>query len=369
MPNLFWNLVAFLVGILIVAATLNSAIQTVVVPRNTNTWLTRLVFATTWALFYPRVRLARSYEGRDRALASFAPIGMLMLPLIWFCLILAGYTSMFWSLGIRPWQEAFFVSSSSLVTLGFAYEKTIPVMVLIFSEATLGLALMALLIAYLPTLYAAFSQREAVVTLLEAYAGAPPSPVELIARVHRLNMFGRLSDQWSAWEMWFAQLEESHSSYAALVFFRSPQPNRSWITTAGVILDAAALSLSCIDAPRDAQAALCLRAGFLALRRIADFFEVPYDPDPRPGDPISISQTEFNLAYDELIANGVPVKSDRQQAWVDYAGWRVNYDTVLVTLAAMTMAPYAQWSSDRSIRSLRPRYLHPGFSWWRKKTT
>lgn len=34
-------------------------------------------------------------------------------------------------------------------------------------------------------------------------------------------------------------------------------------------------------------------------------------------------------------------------AWRDFAGWRVNYDTVLVALAGLTMAPYAPWSSDR----------------------
>ncbi len=34
---------------------------------------------------------------------------------------------------------------------------------------------------------------------------------------------------------------------------------------------------------------------------------------------------------------------DREQCWRDYAGWRVNYDTVLIALAALTMAPYAPW--------------------------
>jgi hypothetical protein len=41
--------------------------------------------------------------------------------------------------------------------------------------------------------------------------------------------------------------------------------------------------------------------------------------------------------------------ADRDAAWRDFAGWRVNYDTVLLALAAMTMAPYAPWSSDRSL--------------------
>jgi hypothetical protein len=48
-----------------------------------------------------------------------------------------------------------------------------------------------------------------------------------------------------------------------------------------------------------------------------------------------------------LAAENVPLKPDREQAWRDYAGWRVNYDKVLITLARLTRAPTAPWSSDR----------------------
>jgi hypothetical protein len=54
------------------------------------------------------------------------------------------------------------------------------------------------------------------------------------------------------------------------------------------------------------------------------------------------------------LAADVPLKPDADQAWRDYAGWRVNYDTVLLALAGLAMAPYAQWSSDRSLRYRRP---------------
>jgi hypothetical protein len=52
---------------------------------------------------------------------------------------------------------------------------------------------------------------------------------------------------------------------------------------------------------------------------------------------------------EELAGAGLPVREDRDQAWRDFAGWRVNYDSVLVDLAARMMAPYAPWSSDRSV--------------------
>jgi len=44
----------------------------------------------------------------------------------------------------------------------------------------------------------------------------------------------------------------------------------------------------------------------------------------------------------------VPVLPDQDQAWRDFAGWRVNYDQVLIELAELVMAPPAPWSSDRN---------------------
>jgi hypothetical protein len=104
-----------------------------------------------------------------------------------------------------------------------------------------------------------------------------------------------------------------------------------------------------VDVKPDPQAQLTIRAGYLALRAIADFFTISHNANPKPDDPISISRQEFDDAYDQLAAAGVPLRSDRDQAWRDYAGWRVNYDTVLISLAALTMAPYAPWSSDRGM--------------------
>ena len=114
------------------------------------------------------------------------------------------------------------------------------------------------------------------------------------------------------------------------------------------MLDGAALVLSSVDIPRDVEAEFCIRAGYLCLRGIADYFQIPYDPDPRPDDPISIGRDEWETAISELEAIGVALKPDRDQAWRDFAGWRVNYDTVLLALARLTEAPPAVWSSDRA---------------------
>lgn len=344
---------AFIGGALLVLLALDAAVETVVLPRSARVALTNVVFAATRALIAPWTRSARSYEARDRVMAFYAPVSLFLLPVVWLLLVALGYTAIFWALGVTPLAAAFRLSGSSLLTLGFARSDDILVTVFVFSEATLGLGLVALLIAYLPTMYAAFSRREAAVSLLEVRAGAPPSAVDLLARAHRLRSLTTLEELWEQWETWFAEIEESHTTLAALAFFRSPNPHRSWVTASGAVLDAAALLASTIDVPRMPQAELCIRAGYLALRSIAGVFGITYDPDPRPGDAISISRDEYEAACAALEGHGVPLKADRDQAWRDFAGWRVNYDTVLIALAALTMAPYAPWSSDRSVLKRR----------------
>src|SRR5258708_14966174 len=183
--------------------------------------------------------------------------------------------------------------------------------------------------------------------MLEVRAGSPPSAVEMIKRYTRLKRLEQLGELWAGWDVWFGDLEESHTSLAALSFFRSPQPHRSWVIAAGAVLDGAALVRSVVDIPADSQADLCIRAGFLALRYIAAFFRISYNPNPSPTDPISVSRAEFEAALDEMAAAGVPLKADREQAWRDFAGWRVNYDTVLLALAQLMLPPPARRSSHR----------------------
>jgi hypothetical protein len=348
------RVVGFVAGLAVVLGTFGSAVRTVVIPRAIPARITRFVFLGMRSLFRLRARPRRSYEDRDRVMALYAPVSLLVLLLTWITAVLIGYALMFWGLGTSA-AEAFILSGSSVLTLGFAAPSGVADTVLVYSEAAVGLILLALLITYLPSIYGVFSRRENLVAGMEVRAGSPPSAVEILQRSWRVDRFQKLNVLWPRAEQWFLELQETHTSFPAVVFFRSPQPEHSWVTGAGALLDAAALRLSVIDRPADADAAYCIRAGYLALQRIARFFRIPFDPDPRPDDPISITRDEFDDAVQALRDQGVPVKEDLDQGWRDFNGWRVNYDRVLVALAGLTMAPYAPWSSDRSVRDWRPR--------------
>ena len=345
----------FLLGISILAATLLSAVRTFVLPRSAPDQLTRLVFIVVRFFFNLRLRFAHTYLQRDAIMAFYAPISLLLLLPTWLTLVMLGFGCMYRALDFSSWDNVFRLSSSSLLTLGTSSSSGFISTLLSYFEATIGLILVALLIAYLPTMYSAFSRREVAVSLLEVRAGNPPSLVQMIERFHRIHGLASLNEQWRTWESWFADIEESHTSLPALVFFRSPHPDHSWVTAAGAVLDTASFTLSALEISYDPQAALCIRAGFLALRHIADYFNFPYNHDPRyPTDPISVSRAEFYAVWQELADYGIPLKPDIEQAWLDFAGWRVNYDYVLVCLAGLTMAPVAPWSGDRAITPRRP---------------
>lgn len=347
---------AVAVGASLVVVAVASAIKTVVLPRASVSIVTRSVFLVVQRFFRVVARPSMSLAKRDRRLAWYSPLGLVATLAAWLTLTLAGFTLIFWGVENVSMREAFDESGSALLTLGLTRPNSLPGITLAFIDAAIGLFLLALLITYLPSIYAAFSRRELGVTALEVRAGSPPSGQTLIWRFWALERMEHLNGVWVEWERWFVDVEETHTSLPAVAFFRSPQPDHHWVTAAGAVLDGAAFAVSTVDIERDVQAEFCLRAGYLCLRHIADFYNFAHDPDPRPDDPISITRSEWDGAVVFLEEAGVPLKADRDQAWRDFAGWRVNYDTVLLALANLTSAPPAPWSSDRSgARQMRPR--------------
>ena len=328
---------------MMVLATMGLASRTVVVPRAKQVWISRAVFGLLRSVFY---------RGSEAMKARFAPTALLVLPLVWSIGVLLGCSATFWALGVEPYRDALVLSGSSLTTLGFRTTDDLPTLLLAIFEGLVGLGLVALLISFLPTMYSAFSRREIAVAKLDlrsTWSDGTASPASLLVRTQQISGLGQVSEMWGEWENWFVEVEETHTSFPILVFFRSPVPDRSWIVSAGIALDAASLYHSTLDLPREPRAALMIRTGALTLRRIADVFGFVYPDDPQPGDSISVSRAEYDEVYDRLRNEGLPVKADREQAWNDFAGWRVNYDVVLLQLAALIDAPTAQWISDRTV--------------------
>ena len=346
--NVALRVLAGLFGTWITVGTFLSAVKLVVVPRSGSQRITRFVFGNVRHLVARIAPPSRDFVVRDRWYSMYAPVSLVMMPFTWLFLLTMGFGLIHWAALGHEFLDALTISGSSALTLGVAFDRSFPDPILSFIQAGMGIMLGSLLISYLPTVYQSYQRRETLVGMLESRAGLPPSPIEALTRYQRIGALDIIDDDlFARWEKWFADIEESHTSVAALVFFRSPQLDRSWITAAGAVLDTASIMLSCVDRPFSGRTALCLRQGFMCLQRIADYFEVTFNERPQPDDPISVSRRDFDLMWIELVAADLPLKSDRDRAWADFRGWRVNYDTVLVALCELTVAPDGRWSSDR----------------------
>lgn len=336
-------------GVILVIGTIVSAVRSTVLPRATQARVPAAAVRIVRAVVRIRSRGLSTYEERDRVMAMLAPVALLLTLVFWLLTVVVAYWFVFFAISGRSWESSLQLSGSSIVTLGTSSDNRLGPSLLSYIEAGLGLLLVALFITYFPTIYNAFSRREAGVSFLEVRAGQPPQATTMLIRYNRIEERRyQLGELWRQWEVWFIDIEESHTTFPILSLFRSSQPQRSWITAAGVLLDAASFWAGCIEHPIDPDVQLCLRAGFLSLRRIADVFDLPYPSDPAPDDPITITREEWDSAMAVLQGEDIPLLTDREEAWRNWRGWRVNYDVVLLRLARLVEAPPAPWVSDRS---------------------
>jgi hypothetical protein len=349
-----------------VAAVLASVLRTVVVPRADPAILARVAFL--FVLLLLRVRLhvtGRSdYAARDRVFALEAPLGLFAQLLTWALMIFLLFAAVFWSLAASPIDgasisRALELSGSSMLTLGFDSPHGLARQLTAFAAAGVGLTLLALVITYLPTLYGAFSRREALITKLAVRVGIPPSGPALLSSSWKLGRFDQLEEVWNAWEDWFIDVGESHTSFPQLPYFRSHHPYNHWVLASEAVLDGSALFLGSCDTPRQSRSELCLRAGVHSLISISDFLGIPHAPPERNAQ-IVLPRDRFEQAFDELSAIGVPMVKDRAAAWAAFRPMRARYEPLLVALGRMTDAPRGDWSSwsDATPRH-RPPLLGP----------
>ena len=218
--------------------------------------------------------------------------------------------------------------------------------VVVLAGAT-GAIAVALQIGYLPAIYQAFNRRESLVTLMESRAGVPAWGPEVLMRHQLVRITDALPALYGDWELWAADLAESHISYPVLLLFRSPEPGFSWILSLLAVMDAAAMHLSLSPSIAPSEARMCLRMGFTALRRIAQALHWQVDLDPSPDGEIQLTYEEFAYAVQLVRETGFPVERTTEEAWPHFRGWRVNYEALAYRMADRVIAPRAPWSGER----------------------
>jgi len=311
----------FAVGLAIVLRVGYSAIATFAVPTGRTDWLTRVVLR----VFRPLLRGV----AHDRLRGLFAPLILLVLPVVWLSLVLVGYMAMFRAVENETLRSGFVTSGSSLFTLGFTGPADLPSVALAFTEAAVGLGLVALLISFLPTIYGAYARREAGVALLCVRAGSPPDAVALLRSTRGRSGRG-LAPVWARFEEWFADVAESHTSTGVLVWFHSPDPSRSWLLAARAVLEGAAFIEAAVDGGQETDAGACVDAGADCLTRLVAFHRIHREAAPVIGLP-----PRFDELWTRLSEQDVPLVSDREAAAARFAELRGSFEPDLLALGAL----------------------------------
>jgi hypothetical protein len=334
----------FAVGIVLYLATAVNVVKTLVVPRRVRVRLTPVPRAVRTLFLWVANRFD-DYNAKDRILAFQGPVMVLVVLAFWLLRFWFAFALILWPLIDASFLEALRESDSSLLTLGIFAADTLAPNLIYFTAAATGLIVIALMIAYLPTLYDSFQRRETLVTMLQSRAGVPAWGPEILWRHHMSGIVGNLGDFYTEWERWAADVAESHTNYPVLINFRSPHPLRSWIVGLLAVLDSAAIYHALCPAAAPTQARLCLRMGFICLREIADTIGVTYDPDPYPDDPIDLTFEEFKAGIARM--EDFPRERSLEEAWMHFKGWRINYEKISYAIADYIVAPPGPWSGER----------------------
>lgn len=357
---------AFVAGVGLFAITAASEFNALVMPRAARAFLGLHVGRIL--RFTVRVIADRmpTYERQDAILAYGGPGWLLGMLLVWLLMVWISFALLMWVFlpAGSGFGDALRLSGSGMFTLGFATPQGAAPFVLTLGAAAAGLGVVSLMIAFLPVVYAAYNRRETLVTLLDALGGSPAWGPEILARQELIDNTAALETLYERWAEWAAEVSESHSTYRVLVFIRSPSPLRSWVIGLLAMLDAAAMQLSLNPLTAPPSARWLMRTGIVSLRTIAGQLGVPYNPDPKPEDPITLTRQDFDEGVDWVRAAGWKQERDSPTAWVHFRGWRVNYEQAAYGLARVIDAPPAPWSGSRrvsghSIAPQRPPHREP----------
>jgi hypothetical protein len=352
-----WKWLATLAGALLVLVVLWEAFETIVSPRRVSRRfrLTRTFYRATW---FPWRALGQRFSERrtrESFLATFGPLSLLALLIVWAWLIVLGFTLLQWgagsgvhtSDGLSGLAADLYISGATLFTLAPSdvYPTTAAARVLAVLEAGTGLAVLTMVIGYLPLLSQAFSRREMNVSLLDARAGSPPTAGELLLRHAddaEREALVRLLEQW---EQWCADLLETHVSFPVLAYYRSQHANQSWVAALTAILDGCAFILAAgeQEAPRAA------RLTFAMARHAVVDLALIFRLQPGSAQPDRLPSLEFAHLTQVLRDAGMTLQ-DGPAVEARLQVLRAMYEPYLLALGAFLLMPLPQWRSPEAAR-------------------
>ena len=344
-------------GLLIIVLIFYDLFQTVVLPRPAarKMQLARFIVRPTWWTWRTIGRRFGKVDRSEGFLAAFGPLSLLGLFMVWGLALTAGYALMLNGLdlefhpAIRDLPTAIYVSATTLVPLSygdFVPEEGLARLVIIAESAT-GVAIAALAITLLFSLYESFRDREESVVALDALAGAPPSGVHILEASAERSIRPELKETFDDWRKWSAMVLESHLAYPLLVYFRSSHDNEAWINSFAAMMDAAALVFTTVEDASEGAAQLMFTVGIHLVEDLGWVFRL------KPAADGIVERSEYDEAVDRLKRVGYKVKAG--DTWTEFMHYRRKYASSLNQMALRLAIPPAQWVGDRSYLPHRER--------------
>jgi Ion channel len=349
MPSMLSAPGAFAAGVALFFIVMWDAFEAIILPRRVTRKfrLTRLFYRTTWSAWKFFVNLIPMRKTREALFGFYGPMSLILLIAVWavglvfgFGLMQFGTGSALTSTNASPgfWTDLY-LSGTTFFTLGLGdvIPRTGLARALVVAEGGFGFGFLAAIIGYLPVIYNSFSQREVNISLLDSRAGTPPTAGELLRRHAYARGQEALRELLKDWELWSAELMESHLSYPVLAFFRSQHDNQSWIASLTAILDTCALLKVGIDDACVRQAELTFA---IARHAVVDLSQV-FGTAPRALPHDRLPADELARIRDTLAQHGLKLQDG------------VEADRKLVTLRGM-YEPYVFALANYLNQSLPP---------------
>jgi hypothetical protein len=340
MPHMIPVPSAFAAGAAIFLIVLWDAFEAIILPRRVTRKfrIARLFYRSTWNVWKFVMCFIPKPKTREAMLGFYGPLSLLVLVGVWAVGLVLGFGLMQYGAGsavvVAGSQPGFltdlYLSGTTFFTLGLG--DVIPrsnlARILVVLEAGFGFGFLAAVIGYLPFIYGSFSKREVNISLLDSRAGTPPTAGELLRRHSYAHGLEALRVLLKDWELWCAELMESHLSYPVLAYFRSQHDNQSWIASLTAILDTSALVIIGIDGACEKQAELTFA---IARHAVVDLSQV-FGTAPKPLPQDRLPAQELRQIRDVLAQLGMKLH-DGEQADSKLAEFRKMYEPYIYALA------------------------------------
>jgi hypothetical protein len=304
------QIAAALAGILLVFIALRDAFETIILPRRVSSRMrvSKVFYWLSWKPWKVAGRRMRPGDWRETFLSTYGPLSLIVLFVLWGGILITGFALLLWAAGFdvhMSGPQNLYVSGTTFTTLGIGdfTPKTDLARFLTVVEAGTGFGFLAVLISYLPVLYQSFSRREIAISMLDEWAGSPPSAGDLLRRGAESGEMAELIPLMARWEAWTAELLESHLSYQVLSYFRSQHENQSWLAALTAIMDFSSLWQATKDHGKSWQARRVYAIGRHALGDLSQVLRAAPEFDA----PDRMSEAELKALHDLFTKGGIKV--------------------------------------------------------------